>query len=1133
MAAPIKSHTFKKKSFLSANGNIFEILFNSINDLLILFDRNGKIVNINNTAAAEFGRKSKYFLNKKIWELLPGDLAKKRVKIITGIIRSRKPYRFEMKQGNHWYDAVINPVFDDQGKLIRFLMTAHDITERKNIEARLLENEEKYRQLTETAQDIIFSIDLKGQLTYVNKTGQKISGYTVKELLKKNINELMLPEQLEIINKRIRKRIAGDKKINIYETEFINKAGMRIPIEVSTVPLRSKGVLIGILGIARDIRGRQRMEAAYKTLVEQSLLGIMVFRNQKLLYMNQAATEITGFSTEELSDMSNNKVFKMIYPDDRSRILEYHKNRMKGKTVPSQHQHRFIRKDGAVRWIQVAANFIEYQNEPAVQIFFIDITDQIETAKALKESEEKYRAVTETAQEVICITDLYGNLKFMNNAGQKLSGYSLKELLKMNVTDIITPEDIEMIMKRIRKRISGDINVNIYEAKFITKECKKIPFEVSTAPLRVKGELTAILAVARDIRERKRMEAAYKTIVEQSLMGIMIYREHKILFANEEAAAIFGYSLEELMNIPQGKPLEIFIPPEDRLRIEKDQDNRISGKAAPVNFIQRIIRKDGVIRWIQVTINRFEYQSQSATQVFFIDITDKIKAENDLKESEERYRSFLQHFRGIAYRGNIADWTFIFIHGTVEEITGYKAEYFIDQKIGWDRLIHPDDLPKIFESAEKIRTVSNYGTEREYRIIRKDKKIRWIYETVNNFCDNRGKPVIVQGSLYDITEKKQLEQELLKIQKLESIGILAGGIAHDFNNLLTGILGNITLANANFKPQECVYELLKEAENAAVRTKELAQQLLTFSRGGLPVKKTIHITKLIKDTARFTTRGTNIICKFNFADDLFAVDVDEGQIMQMINNIIINAIQAMPRGGIINIDARNSVVDADRYLPLSPGKYVTISVKDNGVGIPKEHIDNIFDPYFSTKQRGTGLGLTISYSIIKKHNGHISVESRLNQGAAFIIYLPASEKKVVPTGKKLKDKQFKGKGKILVMDDEDLILTLVTKILNNIGYQVETARDGTEAIAMYKKAKKSGSGYDAVILDLTVRGGMGGKETIEQLLQIDPQAKAIVSSGYSADPIMADYTKYGFSEVITKPYNASELGEVLKKVLGG
>ena len=383
----------------------------------------------------------------------------------------------------------------------------------------------------------------------------------------------------------------------------------------------------------------------------------------------------------------------------------------------------------------------------------------------------------------------------------------------------------------------------------------------------------------------------------------------------------------------------------------------------------------------------------------------------------------------------------------------------------------------------------------------------------------------------DITSEKRIEEELLNARRIESLGILAGGIAHDFNNLLTGILGNITLAKMTAEQGTPVVEKLTRAEKACMRARDLTQQLLTFSKGGAPVKKTAAITDLLKETALFALRGSNVQCHFEIADDLWPAEIDEGQIAQVINNLVINADQAMPDGGIITVSAVNAKIRNSKRLPLKPGRYLQITVQDTGPGIDPDNIDKIFDPYFSTKKTGSGLGLASCYAIIKKHDGYIHVESKKNQGATFTFYLAASNAPVLDYREDVHEAGGEQTGRILIMDDEEMILELSRELLSIHGFDVAVSTDGKEAIAAYQKALQEGNPFDVVIMDLTIPGGMGGKEAIQQLRVIDPTVKAIVSSGYSMDAAMADFASHGFVAVVPKPYKAGTLLRVIQEVL--
>lgn len=364
---------------------------------------------------------------------------------------------------------------------------------------------------------------------------------------------------------------------------------------------------------------------------------------------------------------------------------------------------------------------------------------------------------------------------------------------------------------------------------------------------------------------------------------------------------------------------------------------------------------------------------------------------------------------------------------------------------------------------------------------------------------------------------------------MEAIGTLAGGIAHDFNNMLGIITGNISYVLSRLNKDDELYEVLTDIQESSKQAQGLTNQLLTFSKGGAPVKKVADINKIIRDAAIFSIRGAASKCIFNLSEDLWPVEVDEGQINQVVNNLVINANQAMPNGGAIAICTENVTIESESGIPLPSGRYVKIVIEDQGIGIPEKHLLNIFEPYFTTKQKGSGLGLTTTYSIIKKHEGYITVYSEIEKGTVFNIYLPTSLNDFKEP-KDQKEAKHKGQGKILVMDDQEPILKMVGRMLKSMGYKTAFSADGSQAIKMYKKAQTTEDAFDAVILDLTVPGGMGGLKTIIELLKIDSNVKAIASSGYSNDPIMSNYEDYGFCGIVPKPYTKSQLAEILNNI---
>lgn len=506
-------------------------------------------------------------------------------------------------------------------------------------------------------------------------------------------------------------------------------------------------------------------------------------------------------------------------------------------------------------------------------------------------------------------------------------------------------------------------------------------------------------------------------------------------------------------------------------------------------------------------------------------ILEREKVEEALRESEERYREMADLLPQPVFEMNL-EGVLTFINRAGRETFGYTMEE-APHELNAVHWLAPEDQHEAETIIRALLEKAPGKTERNLR--RKDGTV--FPAIVYSSPVRRGGAVCgLRGIVLDLTEQKEAEIELLTRQKLESLGVLAGGIAHDYNNILTGILGNISLAKMFASPGDRIVKRLEQAEVAATRAKTLTQQLLTFARGGTPVKKTVSMASLLEESVRFALRGSNVRCEFSIAPDLHAAEVDEGQISHAIHNIVMNAVQAMPEGGVIQILAENHLVHTGRGLPLEPGPYLMISIRDEGYGIPREHLSRIFDPYFTTKQKGSGLGLATAYSIIKKHGGIITAESILGLGSVFTLYLPASEKEVPSTVDSL-PVMTDGHYRVLIMDDEEVVREVVGEMLEQMGYEVSFAKDGAEAVEAYRLSMEQGRTFDAVIMDLTIPGGMGGREAILKLLEIDPHIKAIVSSGYSGDVVMSHYASFGFRGVVPKPFKMSELSRVLKEVI--
>ncbi|MGK5095391.1 PAS domain S-box protein [Deltaproteobacteria bacterium TL4] len=519
----------------------------------------------------------------------------------------------------------------------------------------------------------------------------------------------------------------------------------------------------------------------------------------------------------------------------------------------------------------------------------------------------------------------------------------------------------------------------------------------------------------------------------------------------------------------------------------------------------------------------------------FDDITERKRAESALLESEENLRTILNSIGDAVIatdlRGNIT-----LINPIAQKLTGWEFENSAGKPLTEIfKIVHAQTRQVAENPVAKVMATGKIsGLANHTLLISKEGTEYQIADSAAPIENVDGEISGVVLVFRDVTEKYKIEEELFNAKKLESVGVLAGGIAHDFNNILTGLFGHIGLAKLKLPPDHAAYIYLETANRALTRATNLTKQLLTFAKGGDPLLEAVNVKQVIQESIDFSLSGSKVKTDLTLPEDLWQVKADKGQLSQIIANLTINAEQAMPEGGTLHIDAENIKDLKENLASHLSGDFVKLRIRDEGIGIPTKNIGKIFDPYFTTKRTGSGLGLATVHHIILKHNGHISVDSKPGMGTTFTVYFPAdvsSQTTTTPISASVSDDLTAASGHILVMDDEVLIRTLSVELLESYGYTAVAAVDGTESLEKYSSAAKAGQPFDIVIMDLTIPGGMGGKETIKKLLTLDPNAKVIVSSGYSSDPIMANYSAYGFKGRIVKPFMVEDLKKELVRVM--
>jgi PAS domain S-box-containing protein len=950
---------------------------------------------------------------------------------------------------------------------------------RREVESKLREMQEQLKSALTAARMMVWSWDLKTDQTTWSGTDIIPGLHTGSS---KDFFNTVHPDDKELVARAIARTLRGESPYNI-EFRIIKPDGqVRWIGNQGAVHHGPDGELERFVGLCCDITERKRTEqklTLYKEIFDNSIDGIAVIDPQGYyLEQNSAHRSIVGYTDEELRDKTpaihlGEEVFSNLTQElatsgmYRGEVISHTKN---GASIPLELSAFAVRNDlgEPIYYVGIKRDITE-RKQTEQQLY--QRIDQLQSIYNLNDTVSKAKALEEIYEEAL-------------DGLQRTLNTKRASILLIDPDGVMRFKAWRGLSDKYRKAVEGHSPWS--------------PGENNPKPILIP-----------DVAERSDLGALRETILGEAIgaMGFiplvyqgrllgkfMVYYDAPHQFSDDEIQLVQTISSHVAFAIERKQGEEALKRAYDELEI------RVQERTRELVEVNKALQSE---------------------------IAERERMEKGLHQSEERFRLLVESVKDYAIFMLDTDGFIVSWNAGAEHIMGYKSEEIIGKHFS---IFYPE------EDIEHGRPQHNLGIavaegryEDEGWRERKDGSKFWGNVVITALRDEYGNLRGFSKITRDLTERRKMEEERLKFSKLESVGILAGGIAHDFNNLLTGIMTAVSSTKIDPHISADAYENLTEAEKICIQAKRLTQQLLTFSKGGTPIKKLASIERIIRESVSLALRGSNVKCNISIEEDLWDAEVDEGQISQAITNLLINADQAMPQGRLINITAHNIDYSGDR-LPLKEGRYVRITVEDEGIGIPQEHIARIFDPYFTTKQKGSGLGLAVVYSIIKSHNGYIDVESQLGKGTRFHVYIPASPKRV--EGERVERKKiWSGEGRVLIMDDEGIIRNAAGRALVRIGYEVEYAKDGAEAIELYTRAKDKNRPFDVVIMDLTVPGGMGGKEAIEKLISIDPDVRAIVSSGYSNDSVMSEYRRYGFKGVLSKPYSIGELTDTLHKVM--
>lgn len=1049
-------------------------------------------------------------------------------------------------------------LYDSGGKVTGALALFADVTERKRAEKATQDVENRNRAILKSALDGIITIDYHGRIVEFNPAAERIFGFKREKVIGREMAELIIPPSLRQTHREgLRRFVATGKEKAMgrrLELTALRADGTEFPVELSIqrIPLGEPPLFTGFI---RDISERKRAEEAlksaegrYRSIFENALEGIFVSTPDGLvLTANPALAKMLGYSGPEELLASLRDVGRQLYarPERRGELLRL----LREKGAVRGFESELLRKDGQRIWVSanVRAALDERGELARLEGVVENITERRHAEEALRESEVKFRALAETTAASIFIYQ-GTRMRYVNAAAERLTGYSREEFLQMDFWDIIHPEFRDVVKKRGMARQAGEAVPLRYEVKLLTKtgEARWVDF---TAGLITFEGSTAVLGTAIDVTERKEAEEALK-------------KSRLLLAKTQEMAHLGGWELdlsnledlnknelrwtEEAFRIFGFKPGEVevtnelffqLVHPEDRLKIAEAVSRALREKTS-YGIEHRILLPNGNERIVYEHADiLFDEATGRPLRMYgsVQDITDRKRGEQALRESEERFRQIAETIKEVFWLTNPVKNEMIYISPGYEEIWGRSRESLYQNPLSWVDAVHPEDRQRVLEATMTKQAKGEF--DEEYRIVRPDGQVRWIRDRAYPILNEKGEAYRIAGIAEDVTQEKQLADQLRQMQKIEAVGQLAGGVAHDFNNLLTAIGGYTDFVLEQVPADSPLRKDIEEIKKGTERAAGLTRQLLAFSRRQVMQPVVLNLNELIRSMEGMLRRliGENIELAITGAPDLAPVKADPHQFEQVIMNLAVNARDAMPKGGRLTIETANMDLDerfVQQHIGAQPGKYAMLAVSDNGCGMDAEVQKHVFEPFFTTKEKGkgTGLGLSTVYGIVKQSGGYISVYSEKGHGSCFKVYLP----QVAPPepAKKASPAHAKSTGGteiILLVEDEEAVRALTAKILRAKGYTVLEAANGKEAQAVLKAHS---GGLDLLLTDV-VMPQMGGPELAKWVRSIHRGIKVLFMTGYTDHSAFREGGLPPGTGVMQKPFTPQGLAQSVRAMLDG
>lgn len=1020
-------------------------------------------------------------------------------------------------------------VKDEKGHTVKTYGVNQDITERKQTELALKKSEEKFAEYFNSNPSSTFVWKSVGDdfiLLEVNETALTLIQDKASSLIGDKASNIysLNPELLQKFNQCYQEQSKID-----FEFYYRNRrSGTHDWLKFRFIFVEPDLIITYSDNINEQKQAEYHLkqsEARFKHLVETASDAIYLMNGDGyIIEVNQTATRMLMRERENLLGQPidavdpNLSVEEFIAhwaqtPYETQQIFETTHKTRSGKLLPVEVSGQKFKVNDQTYYFGIAR----------------DITERKKVVEALRKSEERFRLLAENIPSVIylCKNDSKWSMIFINEQVESLTGYPHEEFInnRISFSELYHPDDSESIYREVENALAHQRSFHlIYRIKH--QNGNWIWIEEFGTGIYENNKVISIEGMLSDITNRKQAEkelleseTRFKALHNASFGGITIHDKGIIIECNKGLSDITGFSYEELI----GMNGLLLISDDTR---EKVIANISSGYEKAYEAVG--VKKNGDRYPLRLEARNIPYKGDVVRVVEFRDITESKQAEEKLEKLNERFILATDSAKigvwDLDLLNNFLTWD-----DRMFQLYGLEKSQFDHAYTTWIKSVHPDDIERAMNDVQQaINGEKDFKTE--FRIILPNKEIRYLKAYAQVSRDAAGKPIRLTGVNIDVTKEKESEEIMIRSSKLESLGTLAGGIAHDFNNLLSGIFGNIELAKLKEKDEK-ILTFLERSIESIERAQNLTSQLLTFSKGGEPVKKVEKLDTFLKKVTEFSLSGSTVRCKYYIENDLMACEVDKNQIGQVIDNLVINAVQAMPEGGFITLSAGNIIIKNNYSTNLPNGNYIKITLKDEGTGIPEELLSKIFDPFFTTKSGGHGIGLATTYSIIKKHNGEIEVSSEMGKGTVFSIYLPAVHKEV-PAHAGSDINRHSGSGRFIILDDDQSIRTILEEILTEFGYNVICMNTGEAVLDYVKTELNEGAPLAGMMFDLTIPGGMGGKEIINEVKKMIGNTPVFVFSGYSDNPIMANPVEYGFTGSLVKPFKVSDLIQLLNRHFG-